>query len=86
MKNFMIILILALIGGCATLRGETVMPAKMGLVMCPNLGAIPFTGDVILNGSWVVFTPIDTSRIKKVAASNCIVTVTREEVDQNEEN
>ena len=61
--------------GCVTTGTETVIRAKTGVVMCPQLGVISFKGDAKLNGDWVVFTPTDHRRIKEVAASGCTVTV-----------
>jgi len=77
MKKLLFGLMLCLIGGCASVN-ETVVTAKAGVLLCPQMGAVPFKGNVTLAGNFAIIQPADTSRFRKLAVPDCIVMVTSE--------
>jgi len=77
-KALIITAMLTITSGCATFSAETIIPAKGGVVLCPQTGALSFIGNVVLNGSWIVFTPADKQSFRTVAAPDCVVLVTDE--------
>lgn len=77
MKSLVIALGLTLLGGCGMI-GETLVPAKAGVVFCPQLGALPFQGGVTLHDGWAVVTPQDRAMKKVVVPSTCVIAVLEE--------
>lgn len=78
MKNLMIALGLVFLGGCGMINSGTVVPAQTGVVLCSQLGALPFQGGVTLHDGWAVVTPQDRAMKKVVVPSTCVIAVLEE--------
>lgn len=81
MKTIITAAILLLTASCATSHSGLRVPAKFGNALCYDsasgtTGLIPFKGDVVISGNWMILDPLNNSHADKVIISMpCLITI-----------